>query len=1576
MRLLTFSQATRHSLIATAVLTASLTAFAPSLTRADNVGAATVETLFADRTLPEPLVPVGIPTIADNEAVSLALRSLRDRKHTDDFSALETFLEKNPGSAWELAVRTNLGLLQYDAGYFSRCISTYFSAWSVGKSVTEPKAKALADRAAGEYVKMLARLGRLEHLKQFLTELGGRQFTGSATELIAAGIEGSTFMELHPERAYRCGPLALGRILANAPSSLAFSPILNDAPSTAQGIAIIDVAKLSEKIGLNYQVAKRLPGAQIITPSVVHWKAGHYAALIRAEKGRYLTEDPTFENHTWHSQDALEDEASGYFLIPSGPLPKGWTTVSETEASRIFGKGTTSGCTSTQTAADLMTCTVPHPPPSGMASYNFRIMLASLQLADTPVGYSPPVGYPVPFSLVYAQRDDQQPTNLNFPNVGRKWGFNWQSYIKDTPGNPQSVSVVSAGGVVAAFAAPVLRDGYYNYPTQFETRKSLRGSATEARYEITNPDGSKEIYANSDGSASSPRRIFLSQLIDASGNTTTLAYDSLLRLTEITDAIGQKTKLTYGTEGAARFQISTVTNPFGRAANFSYDDAGRLVSIKDVIGIESRFGYDGASDFINRLTTPYGTTTFTTSLDGLYRRLTATDPAGDTEVLETINIPRRTDFGIDAVKNSEASMPQIPGIGQHTNENLQLRNSYYWDKKQWKEAKGDYTRAHIYHWLHDRNFTQMSPYLESEKSPLESRVFYVYAGQPSGVEPGTMTVPSASGRVVEGGSQVVSRTLNDLGKPLSETDPVGRTTRYSYSPDGVDLLSVSRDQPGGAATLTRYSYNAQHLPLTLTDASGQTTRMTYNALGQLLTVTNAKGETTTFTYYDADAPGKQRKARLATVDGPLRGTADTTTLDYTAEGNIASTTSPDGYTLLFTYDKLDRPTRVTFPDATYTETTYLALDPKTSRDRLGRITTYIYNSLRQLVSVTDPANRTTLYQWCKCGSLAQLVDAMGRVTKWKYDVAGHLVAKEYTDGSSIAYDYEPLSGRLSTITDEKAQKKNYSYNLDDTLARVSYANARQPTAAVAYSYDTSFRRLTRMVDGIGTTNYTYNQINDSPSAGAGMLASVDGPWANDTITYGYDVLGRIISRAINGTAETTVFDAAGRVSDIANPLGNFAYAYDGPTTRLLSAAHDGGVKSVFSYFPSAQDHRLQRIANLKPNGTPLSQFDYQYDPQGRITEWRQQKDSDTVGATVWNLSYDAAHQLIGNRVTQGATTTSSAWTYDPAGNQLSATVGSETNTKSYNALNQLTATSLTEPEASYEWDAEDRLTAVVRGANRSEFTYDGLSRRVRIVEKTNGTVSSDTTYLGDGLQIRERRDATGATVQQRYFSQGFQGVTGAGTGMHLYTSDHLGSVRDVVDAAGALQERIDYDAWGQPTKLGEAPLTSFAFTSHLWHASSGLHLAPYRAYSANQGRWISRDPINESDGPNLYSYVNSNPIAYSDAFGLSGGVCPIPATFTSPAPLPPPGRCTTYQHRFLQDKVDEACSTARACKQNHTESELWERQVLFFNCIAARNAINNICFEGGDKNHQNEVKKEKAGRQNCLDLYEKIYLKY
>jgi YD repeat-containing protein len=68
-------------------------------------------------------------------------------------------------------------------------------------------------------------------------------------------------------------------------------------------------------------------------------------------------------------------------------------------------------------------------------------------------------------------------------------------------------------------------------------------------------------------------------------------------------------------------------------------------------------------------------------------------------------------------------------------------------------------------------------------------------------------------------------------------------------------------------------------------------------------------------------------------------------------------------------------------------------------------------------------------------------DPNGNTTSWDRDEQGRVIRERRADGEEFDYTYETTSSRLEEMTDALGQITRYEYNLDDTLAEVSYPNA-------------------------------------------------------------------------------------------------------------------------------------------------------------------------------------------------------------------------------------------------------------------------------------------------------------------------------------------------------------------------------------------------------------------------------------------------------------------------------------------------------------------------------------------------------
>jgi RHS repeat-associated protein len=120
-------------------------------------------------------------------------------------------------------------------------------------------------------------------------------------------------------------------------------------------------------------------------------------------------------------------------------------------------------------------------------------------------------------------------------------------------------------------------------------------------------------------------------------------------------------------------------------------------------------------------------------------------------------------------------------------------------------------------------------------------------------------------------------------------------------------------------------------------------------------------------------------------------------------------------------------------------------------------------------------------------------------------------------------------------------------------------------------------------------------------------------------------------------------------------------------------------------------------------------------------------------------------------------------------------------------------------------------------------------------------------------------------------------ASAAAPGPHFAAYDGNGNVVALVRATtGTETACYEYGPFSESIRVTgpAAPLTPFRFSTKRTEPAADLVLYEYRAYSPSTGRWLNRDPIEESGGRNLYGFVYNNPIGRIDRLGLFVETCP------------------------------------------------------------------------------------------------------
>ncbi len=1021
---------------------------------------------------------------------------------------------------------------------------------------------------------------------------------------------------------------------------------------------------------------------------------------------------------------------------------------------------------------------------------------------------------PIELSRTYNSQDD----------FSGSFGYGWRSNFDITLTGQSGQPVIEADekGVYTVYTKNP--DGTYKPSSG---KYSTLTKNPDGTYTILREHGRK-LYFDSQGR--------LTKIEERNGNCITLLRAPNGTISEISDASDRRLLFTQDSQG----RITQVKDPLNRVFNYEYDANGNLVKTINPLNQETFYQYDSLHNLIHQADANSHSLYF--EYDSSDRAYYSWQDGINNEVTLSFDPANKTTTSTDSLGNITKYEYNEYGLVTKITNSPNNIQAFTWDDNLNKTSSTD--------------------------------------------QNGNTTL----------------FTYDTRGNLLTVKDPLNSATAFTYEPN-FNLVNSITDALGA---ITQYAYDTKGNLTQVKDALTNTTNYYYNVLGELIQVKDANNNITNFTY---DTFGNL----IQIVDA----LSNSTSFAYDILGNLARTTDAKNNPTQFTCDALNRLIQITYADNSKATRSYNSVgNLVASSDPNNQTTTYAYDAVNRLIQTADPQGNITQYAYDTEGNRTAITDANLNKTQYFYDSLNRLIKTIDPLGNQAIFNYDPV-GNLISKTDANGNTVNYAYDVNNRLAQITYPDA----STIAYAYDELGRRIS-INDSTGTTAYNYDALN--------RLMQVDGPQANDTISYAYDKLGNRIQMTDPDNSITNyTYDSLNRLISLTDPQGKTtSYSYDSLNNltqmdypnhtqanyafdnlnRLISLTNKKGREPISSYAYDYNPSGMRTKVTLAEGDYIL----YSYDKLNRLNhEERYSRKKELI------YSFTYAYDPLGNRLTQEADLQEEhfkikglpkkadlEYSYNPL-NQLTQLkiykIDKKSKPKLHNAIDyaydqngnliqELTQDkeSLLQETKTYTYDFENRLTQlkIIKSDEPKprvfDFAYDGLGRRISqtITETEEGETEIQTKlYLYDGLNAIIERGQTNQTLAT--YNRGLSYGGGIGSIIDIKTKneedqekqlyyhyDGLGSVTTLTDTHAKPKITYTYDAFGNTLKqTGSRKRNHYTFSTKE-QDNSGLIYFGARYYEPRAGRWISKDPLGMVDGPNVYAYVNNNPVNLVDPWGL------------------------------------------------------------------------------------------------------------
>jgi RHS repeat-associated protein len=706
----------------------------------------------------------------------------------------------------------------------------------------------------------------------------------------------------------------------------------------------------------------------------------------------------------------------------------------------------------------------------------------------------------------------------------------------------------------------------------------------------------------------------------------------------------------------------------------------------------------------------------------------------------------------------------------------------------------------------------------------------------------TMTVTYAAGQ-----HSVVQSNLT-IGRPTSVTDPLGRTTSYTYdgnrrltritNPEG-DYVEFALDGRGNAVQTTRVAKPGSGLANIVTTADYSLSCATSVACNSPVWTRDAKGNQSDYTYHAVHGG-------VLTVTSPAapNGVRPQTRYTYTTVNNVQLVSMVSTCRSLASCTNGADESRTTYSYNSHLLP--LTITEAAGNASLSRTTTSTYDSVGNLLTVDGPlpgAADTLRNRYDAARQLIGVVepdpDGAGPLphqavrTTYNSDGLPTLVERgTVTNQSDAAWSAFTPYKQVESIYDANARKvaertqsggithalTSYSYDargrLECAAQRMNPAAFGSPPGACALGTQGSFgpdRVARNFFDAAG-------QLIKVQSA----VGTVD---QTDDMTIAYTSNGQQSTLTDGeGNRTTYVYDGHNRLAQTRFPLPNspgssstsdfLGLSYDANGNITQRRLRDGA-------FINYSFDALDRVTTMTPP-SPLLPVNYSYDLQGRPTQTHRPGDGVIV-----TMSYDA----LGRQLSDGQTFGGMTYQYDLAGRRTRATwsdgffVTYERRvTGELSAIREYGSGLL----ASYSYNDRGQRTSLLRGNGGStSYGYDAVGRLASLTHDLAGSANDVTTSFSytPASQIASlTRSNIGYAwtqhynVDRSYAVNGLNQVTSAGSlgfgydGRGNLTSS--GSTTYSYDAFNLLRSSNNgmsahFDSTGRLLELNQAVSTRF-----------------------------------------------------------------------------------------------------------------------------------------------------------------------